>query len=47
MIDLVTRPRRATALIRMPSWQDLPLELFVCAGAIFLAAALELLGFMP
>lgn len=47
MIDLVTRQRRATAPFRLPSWQDIPLELYVSAAAIFLAAALELLGFMP
>lgn len=47
MIDLVTRQRRAIAPARTPSWQDIPLELFVCAAAIFLAAGLELLGLMP
>ena len=47
MIDLVTRQRRAVAPLRMPSWQDIPLELFMCAAAIFLAAGLELFGFMP
>ncbi|BAU91342.1 hypothetical protein MPPM_2737 [Methylorubrum populi] len=47
MIDLVTRQRRAIATACSLSWQDIPLELFVCAAAIFLAAGLELLGLMP
>ena len=47
MIDLVTRQRRAIAPPRTPSWQDIPLELFVCAAAIFLAAGLKLAGIMP
>ncbi|HJE23496.1 hypothetical protein [Methylorubrum zatmanii] len=47
MIELVMRRWRTLAPPRLPSWEDIPLELFVCAAAIFLAAALELLGFMP
>ncbi|WP_331287203.1 MULTISPECIES: hypothetical protein [Methylobacteriaceae] len=47
MIDLVTRQQRAAARFRSLSWQDIPLELFVCAAAIFLAAGLKLAGIMP
>lgn len=47
MIDLVTRRQRATARFRNLSWQDIPLEGFVCAAAIFLAAGLKLVGIMP
>ncbi|WP_281276952.1 hypothetical protein [Methylobacterium radiodurans] len=28
-------------------WQAVPLECFVCAAAVFLAAGLKLAGFMP
>lgn len=47
MIDLVTRMRRAEARPRALSWQDIPLEVLMCAAAIFLAAGLKLAGFMP
>jgi hypothetical protein len=47
MIDLVTRTRRAEAKARDPSWQDIPLEVVMCAAAIFLAAGLKLAGVMP
>ncbi|MEH3119602.1 MAG: hypothetical protein PGN25_18965 [Methylorubrum populi] len=47
MIDLVTRQRRAVAPFRMPSWQDIPLELFVSAAGLLLAAGLKILGVMP
>lgn len=47
MIDLVTRTRRADAQSRALSWQDIPLEVLMCAAAIFLAAGLKLAGFMP
>ncbi len=32
---------------RALSWQDIPLEVLMCAAAIFLAAGLKLAGFMP
>ena len=47
MIDLVTRTRRAEAKPRDSSWQDIPLEVVMCAAAIFLAAGLKLAGVMP
>lgn len=47
MIDLVTRMRRAETQPRALSWQDIPLEVLMCAAAIFLAARLKLAGFMP
>ncbi|SFK68570.1 hypothetical protein [Methylorubrum salsuginis] len=47
MIDLVTRMRRAEARPRALSWQDIPLEVLMGAAAVFLAAGLELAGFMP
>ncbi|WP_342152932.1 hypothetical protein [Methylorubrum sp. SB2] len=47
MIDLVTRKPRAKAQARALSWQDIPLEVAMCAAAIFLAAGLKLAGFMP
>lgn len=28
-------------------WQSIPLECFVCAAAVFLAAGLKLAGLMP
>ena len=47
MIDLVTRRPRAKAESRALSWQDIPLEVLMCAAAIFLSAGLKLAGFMP
>ncbi|WP_232628056.1 hypothetical protein [Methylobacterium sp. Leaf118] len=47
MIDHVARLRRTEAAPRALSWQDIPLELLMCAAAIFLAAGLELGGLMP
>lgn len=47
MTDLVTRMRRAQAPTRALSWQDIPLEILMCAAAIFLAAGLKLAGLMP
>ena len=46
MIERVMRQERAQAA-RAWSWQDIPLELLVCAAAILLAAGLKLAGVMP
>ncbi|MFG5121569.1 hypothetical protein [Methylorubrum sp. POS3] len=47
MNDLVARLRRAEAQPRAWSWQDIPLEVLMCAAAIFLAAGLRLAGLTP
>lgn len=42
MNDIATREMIARDL-----WQSVPLECFLCAAAIFLAAGLKLAGVMP
>ncbi|GBU18104.1 MULTISPECIES: hypothetical protein [Methylobacterium] len=51
MHDAATRatagPRRSASLPGRDLWRSVPLECFVCAAAILLAAGLKLTGLMP